>query len=79
MLEDDGEDDDGGRGDEGPSEEDYLAQASGAAGTGGNGGAMEGGIFFLGAAGRVFGVARAVRQERCPLRSRGLWWVVRAA
>ncbi len=72
VLEDDSKDDDGGSCDEGPGEEDHLAQAGGASWRRGDGGAMEGGIFFFGAAGRVFGVAGLVRQERSPLRSGGL-------
>ncbi len=72
VLEDDSKDDDSGGGDEGPGEEDHLAQARSASWRSGNGSAMEGGIFFFGAAGRVFGVAGLVRQERSPLRSGGL-------
>ncbi len=72
MLEDNSKNDDGGGGDEGPGKENHFAQAGGASGRGSNGGAMEGGIFFLGAAGRVFGGSRAVRQQRRPLRTGGL-------
>lgn len=70
MLEDDGEDDDAGGCEEGPGEEDHLAGAAARGERDGH--AVQGGIFFLGAAGRVFGGARAVGQERSPLRPRGL-------
>ncbi len=74
MLEDDGEDDDGCGGDQGPGEEDDLAQAF-LARRGGGGTAVQRGIFFFGAAGRVFGCARRLLdEERCPLRRRGLMW-----
>jgi hypothetical protein len=77
VLEDDGEDDDACGGDQGPGEEDDLAQAF-AARRGGRGAAVQRGIFFFGAAGRVFGCARGLLdEERCPLRRRRLMWFPR--
>lgn len=77
VLEDDGEDDDAGGGDQRPDEEGHLAQSGAGGRSGGRGGAaavsaVQRGIFLFGAAGRVFGCARRLGEERCPLRPWGL-------